>query len=259
MTIVWLNDVPIEDYGIGLTEANPWDAVSFEYASTPVIGQIGSVVSPNGFGGPRTLTLSGILKPSSVANRRSLLDRLNGDLSKGLVEIRVQDDEDRFVLGRYTGASFGRFSGSEYAALSYVTATLSFVCDDPTWQDRYAQSLAFGATRTEIPLGRLPSWPLIYVEGATNPTIRYRSSTGDILYSMGLTVTVASDEALRIDMGLQTIDEIDSGVRSNGISYLTSGDFFAVDPGDGDPDASSWPTLEITSGSAVAYYRRRWS
>jgi phage-related protein len=260
MSIVYLNDRDIADYGIGLTEANAWDAIQIEFPTISVLGQIGQVVGAVGTGQPRTLRLTGILRASSIANRRTLLDQLNGDLGKGLVEIRIADELDRFVLARFVGASFGSFSKIEYSGVnSYVTVELEFICDDPTWQDRFSQSVSFGSTRTGMPLGRMPSWPLIYVEGATNPTIHYRSSTGDILYSMTFTKTLAADEVLRIDMALQTIDEIDSGVRTNDIASLTSGDFFACDPYDGDPDASSWPTLEITSGTAVAYYRRRWS
>ena len=152
-----------------------------------------------------------------------------------------------------------QFSENPYGGQPYVNVTLSFVADDPSWYDRNARAVGLSTSAAEVPLGTLPSYGTLYLQGANSPTITYKAASGETVATMALTYTWASGDVYRVDLGLQTIDRIATGTRTNAASVFTSGSFFALDPRDGDADAADWPTLTLSTGSGVVYYLRRWS
>lgn len=258
-TILWFNDTPAENYGLGLRSANWWDSVISERPSIQLAGQYGQVAGNVLIGAPRELSISALLEASSVNDRRSKLDTLARDLSKGTNEIRIQDDSDRVLLARFIRYTVGAFSENPYGGQPYVEVTLEFVADDPVWKDRNASSYGLTSSDTEIPLGSLPNYGVIELTGANSPTVTYKSHTGSTVATLGLSYTWASGETYRVDLGLQTIDKVVSGVRTNAISVYSTGDFFDLDPVDADASTSSWPTLSVSTGTATFYYRRSWS
>ena len=93
-----------------------------------------------------------------------------------------------------------------------------------------------------------PAWSADVVD----PTLTYRNAAGVAVESLALTGTlVAGTDYLEIDLDRQTIVHVSSGVPANAIGWLTSGQFFALDPMDGDVLAASYPQLEVTAASGT--------
>jgi len=258
-TILYINDKPLEDLGLGPRTANWWDSVRFERPVIQLANQLGQVAGDVGLGSPRELTIECILQATSVSDRRTKLDAISRELGLGACELRVQDDEDRVLLARLVNYSAAPFSDNPYGGQPYVEIELQLVADDPAWYDRYAVGIGLSTSAAEVPLGTLPSDAVLYLEGASSPTVTYAAHSGETVSTLELSYTWASGDVYRVDLGLQTIDKIASGTRTNGISVYSTGDFFALDPRDGDADASDWPTITLSTGSGVAYYRRRWT
>jgi len=255
-TILWFNDTPAENYGLGLRTANWWDSVIFDRPSISLAGQLGQVAGDVGAGAPRELSITALLEATSVADRRTKLDNLARDLSTGINEIRIQDDSDRVLLARFIRYNVGAFSENPYGGQPYVEITLDFIADDPVWKDKTASSYGVTTSGVAIPLGSLPNYGVLEFTGASSPTVTYKSHTGNTVATLALSYTWASGETYRVDLGLQTIDKVVSGVRTNAISAFSTGTFFDLDPVDADAGTSSWPTLTVSTGTATFYYRR---
>jgi hypothetical protein len=76
-----------------------------------------------------------------------------------------------------------------------------------------------------------------------------------VLATLGLTTTIVAADRLVVDCDACTVSL--NGASS--ANLLTSGDFFALDPAtDADLAGASWPTLEVSSGTLAAKYRKRW-
>ena len=83
------------------------------------------------------------------------------------------------------------------------------------------------------------------------------------MQTLGFSGTLtATTDYLEIDLDRQTVVEYASGVAGNAISWLASGNFFALDPMDGDVLNASYPKLKVsaTSGTPTATWTgvRRW-
>ena len=258
-TILYLNGTPAENYGLGMRSANWWDSVIFERPSIPLAGQLGQVAGNVGIGAPRELSITTLLEASSVSDRRTKLDNIARDLSAGINEIKIQDDTARVLLARFIRYTVGAFAENPYGGQPYVEVTLEFVADDPVWKDVSASSYALSSSDTETPLGSLPSYGVIELTGANSPTITYKDQAGNTVSTLALSYTWASGETYRVDLALQTIDKVVSGVRTNAISVYSTGEFFALDPADGVASTSSWPTVAVSTGTGTIYYRRSWA
>jgi hypothetical protein len=258
-TILYLNDTPAENYGLGLRSANWWDSVVFERPSIALAGQLGQVAGNVGIGAPRELSITALLEATSVNDRRTKLDNIARDLSAGVNEIRIQDDTARVLLARFIRYTVGAFSENPYGGQPYVEVTLEFVADDPVWKDKTASSYAVTTSGVDIPLGSLPNYGVIELTGASSPTITYKAHTGSTVATLALSYTWATGETYRVDLGLQTIDKVVAGVRTNAISAYSTGDFFDLDPVDADAGSSSSPSLTVSTGTATFYYRRSWA
>lgn len=258
-TILYINDKPLEDLGLGPRSANWWDSVVFERPTIQLAGQFGQVAGSVGVGTARELSVECLLQATSVADRRTKLDEINRELTLGPCELRIQDDTDRVLVARLVSYGVEQFSDNPYGGQAYVNVTLEFVADDPTWYDRTALGVGLSTAAAELPAGTLPSSPVLYLQGGSSPTLTYAAHSGSTVSTLELSYTWASGDVYRVDLGLQTIDKIASGTRTNAIGVYSTGDFFALDPRDGDAAASDWPTITLSTGSGVAYYRRRWS
>ncbi len=258
-TIAWLNDTPLEDLGLGPRSANWWDSVVFERATIPLVDQFGQVASNVGTGAPRELQIECLLEATSVSDRRDKLDAIMRLIGYGPVELRVQDDEDRVLLARLVNYTAAQFSDNPYGGQPYLDVTLELVADDPTFYDRYARAVGLSTSAAEVAVGTLPNYGVLYLQGASDPTVTYKAHSGETVATLELAYTWASGDVYRVDLGLQTIDKIASGTRTNGISVYSTGDFFSLDPRDGDAAATDWPTITLSTGSGVIYYQRRWS
>lgn len=224
----------------------------------PVFGRAGTLISGS-VEGARVLTVTGTLTSTAktVAGLETNADAFKDLLRGGEVQL-VRDNGStaaRSITG-WVGKIDVRPTGHPLAPTdSRVIFTVT--CRDAYWGAPDWSSAAITATPVPVPTGTAPSAPLIRLMAATNPVLTYRDASGTAQRTMTFTWTGAAGDYLEIDMRLGRITKSLSGVQSNGLSLLTSGDFpWAFDPQDGDPTLAMYPTIEVSTGTAVAYWRR---
>jgi phage-related protein len=228
--------------------------------STPQIvtvpGRIGEVVvatAPNV--GTRKLSVDLAAIADSRTALLAVLDELKWRLSPQKLHTFVWvDDQTRECYGYVADI---RDNPIEPDLLQRATKyRVTIECPDPR---EYATSdttvSSIGATPVDLTLGSAPSVPTITVTGAGTFTLTYKNSAATTLKTVTVTGATAP-VVLDCDAGTVT----DAG--GNAVPYLSStSDFpFSFDPQDGDPYAGTpdWPTLECSSGSAEAVYRKAW-
>jgi hypothetical protein len=209
---------------------------------------------------PRVLGIKGTLTATSLANRRTAERQIADLVYGGEATITVDDGTTALqTTGVATALSIVPF-GVSLAPLA-LRIEAEFTCPDPTWRESEPTSQILGATRQTLALGTAPSTPIIRIMGsATNPVLTYRNAGGTAIKTCTFTVTLAAaDDWLDIDMRTGLCVLSDNAVTSNGLSYLSAGDFpWAFDPQDGDYGTSAWPTLEVSAGTGVAYWWKRY-
>jgi len=265
--ILYVNGVDVSTLGVGVTSVGAaWSSPTVERASASPFATFGAIAATESTHAPLVLEL-GLLLDADRVDRVTDLDAVHR-LFTGLLEIRF-GDTDRVVYGLLEqGAVVGESGGAADWVHTRGPLALSWtiVCHDPLRYDQDVTGVGFSSSAAALPLGTAPSAGLVTIYGAaTNPTLTYRDQVGDALLpvsgdsvTMGFTATLGADDALEVDLAAKKVTRIDAGVRSDALSTLTSGWFFALDPADGNAAASSWPTLEVSSGTALATYRRAW-
>ena len=127
---------------------------------------------------------------------------------------------------------------------------LRFLVSDPRY---YATSdtIVNFTTATDMPLGTALVDPVVRLTGGTDPVLIYKNSSAVEVARMEFTW---SGTWIDIDMDAKTI--LDNTGTSQ-IAALDTGEFFSLDPNDGDYPTSDWPTLEVSGGgSGTATYRK---
>lgn len=258
-TAIYINNYDLASLGFITTQVDGWlDAISVNDRTTQLPGRAGVVIlAPEAETAPRSLTVNGVIRRSSMALVRTSIDQLKDLLYRGTIEARFVDQIDRVVYARVQEKQV--IATQPQFASPHSQVSFRLLCPDPLIYDTQGSAIAIGATRQATPLGTAVAAPTIRIMGAaTNPVLTYRGANGTALKTMGFTVTLASTDYLEIDCELFTVKKFASGVQTSGMSLWTSGDFIALDPQDGDPNASSYPTLEVSAGTGEALYRRTW-
>lgn len=260
LTILYINDFDTSQLGLVVSNVDGWrDAPSTRDRTTQLPQRVGTVIlAPEAETAPRQLTIDGTLVRPSLTALRAAMAELQERLYRGTIEIRFSDESDIFILAR---CEQGQLIATPPQFLNPKSRVrIQLLCPDPLRYDRNGSVVGFGLTpRVGTPLGTAVSAPVLRIMGAaTNPVITYRNMSGDVKQTMGFTVTLGANDYLEIDGELFTIKKFTAGVETNGIALLTSGDFIALDPQDGDYASSVWPTLEVSAGSGEALYRRAW-
>jgi len=228
-----------------------------------VRGRDGGLALPATVFAGRRIEVAGTVRKDTVSARRDAERQLSDLCRSGRVRLVVDDG----VAGamqvecRLVALAFLPFGPSLSPLAS--RGTLSFVADDePYWRDvePTTRAVAAAATRYTVPLGTAPSSPIIRIMGsATNPVLTYRDAGGTSRRTLTFTATLTSSEYLDVDMRRGRIQRVTSGVAANGIGLLTAGNFpWALDPQDGDFTTSSWPTVEVSAGTAELLWWRQW-
>jgi hypothetical protein len=209
----------------------------------------------------REIHVAGHLIGTSIADLMARADYLKQWLARGGddLEIRSGYDLTRFWRGALTGCVITGVEGQFYNP--YATAELTFTCADPRAYGAEATVVGFGAqSRAPCPLGTAPSEPLIRLMGpASNPVITYRSAAGAVVGSHGFTIALGNAEFLEVSTPDLTVIRHSGGAASDAIALEGSGDFITLSPDDGDPMVGAWPTLETSSGTGEALWRKTYS
>lgn len=232
---------------------------SREFPTLAIPGRQGVVFAADPTVSPRTLRITGVINPVSrtVASRLADERAIKALVYGALVTIITDDDVTAPIAidGVCVACDIVPRGHPLVATISGVT--MDFLCPDPTWRDVMGQVVGFTSTPATIPLGTAPSGGIVRIAApswsanVTNPVLTYYNAATVSLQAMtftGLTLT-AGTHYLEIDLDRATATLYASGVASNAISYLASGDFFALDPMDGNPLNGSYPFLGC-SGSA---------
>lgn len=268
---VYVNETALDTLGCYVEQLDSaFAAPSRAYATVQVPGRHGVVLSGDPESASRTLVIGGSIVPSgwTVAALRTAADQLKALASRALIKVILDDD---VTSPRQIDAVC---ESCDITPLVHPLVTLGARfrliarCPDPTWADVMGQIIAFGTAASAVPLGTAPSGGIVRITafGATDvvdPTLSYLSAGGVLLQSMAFSGTLtAGTEYLEIDLDRATVRKVSSGTATNAISWLTSGEFFGLDPHDGDPLNGSHPQLQVTASSgtptATATYTKRW-
>lgn len=268
---VALNETALADIGVYVQKIDGLSAPARDYPTVAIPGRMGVVFSGDPTAPARTvaITTSIVTTANTIAARRTAEDQLKALAFRALVKITYDDDVNapRAIDGVCTACTITTRWHPTSAVVS--DATLTVVCPDPTWYDVTGQLIGFSATASPIPLGTAPSGGVVRIAAPSwsanvvDPVLSYLNAAGVTLQSLAMTGTLtAGTEYLEIDLDRSTITEYSSGTGVNAISWISLGDFFALDPMDGDVLNSSYPQLKVTatSGTPSATWAgaRRW-
>jgi hypothetical protein len=216
---------------------------------------------------PGTASVRGFISAPSVAAMVSALDALKGVILGGEFAVRTGYASDRQCFAVCDNAPGEAFVGEMLDGK--VAISLSLTIRSGVAERLVPDGYALSTTRVACPQWTAETRPVILVHGGgaalTNPVVTMRNAGGDSVQSVGFTVSLGANDALRIDCARGLVSKIASGVVSDALAagYWTSGDFALVFRPlvDGNPEAGAYPSLELSASSGtpvgrVTYTRR---
>lgn len=259
--VLFINDFdPEEVLSFKVTKVrNHLAGVARGFTTQGIPGAFGEVLSPTVSAPGKGITLTGRASVASLTAREAWLNKAQRYLN-GRLELRFVDQPDKVQ-----DAVLSDLSAEPENDRSFVDPTLeirmSFTCPNAWKRDRYAQVLTFGSTRTEIPLGDLPSGGLLKVMGtASAPTIRYRGASGEVLEEIVMATAPGTTGTWEFDLDRRILTQNSAGTVAVSNDDFPSGYYwFQPDPADGREEWGAGPTLETTQGTGVYIYERRWN
>lgn len=212
----------------------------------------------------RGVVITGFINASDYTTVYAALDVLKEVCGTGLVEIRAAYSATRAFYGVLETPDVN--PDTINLLNGRVAVTLAFTCPIPYAIALTHQTISFGATPVDVPLGTAPSslreqWSaMIEIVGAsTSPALTYYNSRGDVVGTMAFTYSPAAGDTILIDVGRKRVRRFVSSVQSNAMSFLTPGySFPALDPSDGLIRSAQYPKLSVSSGSASLRYYQAW-
>lgn len=201
---------------------------------------------------PRIITVGLDVWPDSLPDRVTTIDTLKRRTG-GLRLFRMTDAPARELFVTLSGVTVEFY----HIAIPRCFVSLQFTAVDPTRYEREGRAVALSPSRVEVPIGTVPSAPVVYLYGGTpsvvDPVIVVRNDSGDETHRLTLTGTLAANNALVIDCARQTIDRYVAGVlqtgTNSGNAWLTSGQFPLLAPEDSLEGAGITVELAATSGT----------
>jgi hypothetical protein len=207
----------------------------------------------------RALLVEATMYHATVQARKAALKALLERLSRGTVEVRFIDEPLLVYRARLRRVTTTPPEQAQVIEAS-ESVTLELECLDPYRYEVGMQLVALSATPVRLPLGDAPSPLLVRIFGvATDPVLTLRHANGTVLTSLGLVVTLGANDYMEIDCDRGTLVRYTAGVDSEAYDTLVSGDFLVADPQDGDGTLDGGPTLELSSGSGDARWKRCWT
>lgn len=260
---VWLNEVDLSTLGLyveSLDKGRAAPARSYQIVRIP--GRMGGVVPGDPITSERQISISGTIDPPlrTVAQRQSFEDQLKAVAYRGLIRLTVDDDVNAPRCIDALGESLDVTPIAHPMVTQLSRVSFSVKCPDPTWYDVTAQVISLpNSVAVPIPLGDAPIGGLIRIgvpawsaSNVTNPQVNYYTTGGVSIGTLAFTMTLtAGTDYLEIDLDRQTAVKVSSGVRTNAIANLTSGDFFVLDPTDCDPLNGNYPSLIVGGASGT--------
>jgi len=244
-------------------DANSFPPREYTVGSRP--GRIGAaLLSADPLYEPREVVVSGTVTADTFAAHVSAIEALKGWCARA-VALKVSAlDGTRVLACSLVGATTQAVGIPGKTPASTVSLTFRAV-EDPLWYATTVTSNSLTTSFTEQALGTAPVRPVITFTGAPSGlTLTYADSAGTTVQTMTLAALETSGATQTVvDMSALTVVQTISGVATNAISKITTGDFFALDPKDADTVTPTWPKLKYSatgsvSGVTCAYAKAYW-
>lgn len=264
--------IAIQDTDLATIDVHPESVTDWHgaprrsFRALRIPGRMGAIFAAEPEVSERLLRVRCMVHPyaHTVAARLAAEDALKGLAYQGLIQI-VSDDgtnPPRSIDGVCESLDITPRGHPTVAIAS--DAELAVRCEDPTWRAVLGSIHWLSTSFAPITLGTAPSGGIIRIRAphwsanVVNPVLAYYTSGLVVVGSMTFTVTlVAGEDSLEIDLDRQTVTLSDNTVESNGIALLTAGDFFQLDPNDGDAQP---PHLLVSASAGTpsgAWYGER--
>ena len=205
--------------------------------------------------GMRTLTVTGIVKATSVATLETNLDALKLLCFPNVTcRVRFANNANREWVAKLTDFVVTPLGSGGQFVNPWQAVSLKFLCPDPFGYDLSNTVIGSitNAGDTACAVGTAPSRPVLRCTGAaTNPLWTYKNAGGTTITTLQLTITVAASDWVEVDSYNMTIRKSVSSVITDALSTLSTGDFIVLDPKDG-PN----PTLRCSVGTGQATYKK---
>lgn len=256
--LLYINDVDVATLGFAVSRAvrGAWDGIDIRQPSAPVMGKLGRLALTDAPpANPRQIVVAGRQEAADTATLRGLEDQLKRLAYDGVVRVRLGDDADREWEAR---ARMRVTPISGWQARTAQDVEITFECDDPTGQSVADTVVDFSGGATECPLGTAPSAPVIWIgDTVTNPVVTLKDHLGQVVATMGFTITIGAGDWIEIDCEGQTV--IDQDGANQAATFDGSTEFLELNPYHGGGTSGPWPTIGVSGGGlAVASYRKRW-
>lgn len=220
----------------------------------------------------------------AVVPPRSLSVKLNIVAASASAVATVRDAVLSLAAGVTSGTASGGKSGAVTAIIGSVTArqytvylaantsaewmpaalapgrvgatlTLVFTALDPLSYDATATTTALSTTIARTACGTAPTWPVITLAGPfTSRVVTYKDGADVTRGTFTIAGTVLSGESVVIDCDAESVAHVVSGVSTAANTWLTAGDFFALDPAH--IASATNPGLVLSAGTGSVTFRR---
>lgn len=234
------------------------DGLGRSYPLFAIPGRQGSVLAGDPTVAARQLRIECTITTTSVAARQTAERNLKALATRGVVTVTVDDDVNAPLSIEGVNAECTITPKGHPITALVADVVLQFVCPDPTWRAVMGVVVGLNTTPTMVPLGTAPSGGVVRIAAPSwsanisNPTLSYLNLARVTVQSMTFTTTlVAGEDYLEIDLDRGTVTKYDDGVATTGAPLLTAGDFFVLDPMDGDPLNNGSPYLLLGSSAGT--------
>lgn len=230
------------------------DSISQKWPSAQVPGRFGvQVTASEPVYEPRQIVIQGAMVSADVSTLRSNLDAFKWRVGRGQKTFTIVDDTSRDFNARAIQVQTTSIPPAIIQRAVKIKLTLWM--DDPRAYDSSNTVVSSISSATDLPLGSAPSHASIEVTGSGSFTMTYKDYSGATISTLTITGATAP---VTLDMDALTIT--DGG--GNAADTLQAGSDFPIifDPEHGDDifGTPDWPTLELTSGSGTATYKKAW-
>jgi phage-related protein len=256
---VTINETSLSDlsvYVVGVPAMLDGLGRSFPLFAIP--GRQGSVLAGDPTVAPRQLRIECTINTTSIALRQAAERKLKALASRGIVTITVDDDVNPPLCIEGVNIECTATPKGHPVDAIVADVVLQFLCPDPTWRAVLGVTVGLNTTPTMIPLGNAPSGGVVRIAAPSwsanvqNPVLSYLNLARVTVQSMTFTTTlVAGEDFLEIDLDRGTVTKYDDAIATTGAPLLTSGDFFVLDPMDGDPINNGFPYLMLGSSAGT--------
>ncbi len=213
----------------------------------------------------REFTITGFLTGANQAAVRTNFHKLKALVGSEDVTVRVADWTTVDITARcirFDGQNYPRQSRANSLNEKEMHVAMTFRAANPYWRDTSNTVVAFTTSAVAMPQGTAPGEAVLEsaVGAATTPTITCKDYLGATLWTATLASQGASEKyRITTTPAVMTIEKWNGSAWVVSDASLTAGVFPKPLPSSPTGyQSSTWPTLQATSGSWTATYKKQW-